>query len=61
MAKYEVRLDHPNAGDVDLEVFGVGLFKNGSTKVVELSAEKAKELGESPFLTVKLKKEGGDK
>jgi hypothetical protein len=60
MAKYEVKVVNPSAGDVDLEVFGVGVFKNGSSRTVELSTEQAKELGESPYITVK-KKEGGDK
>jgi len=66
MPKYEVTVNNPAAGDVELDVAGIsGLVKNGDSVTVDLDTETAKSI-QGEFVTVKKvgtseKTGGGDK
>jgi len=66
MPKYEVTVNNPAAGDVELDVAGIsGLVKNGDSVTVDLDTETAKGI-QGDFVTVKKvgtseKTGGGDK
>lgn len=73
MARYEVSVNNPTAGDVDLEVLGVGLVHNGGSAQFNLTDELAQALeddasgiysvtkvAEEPEVVVEQAEEGGE-
>ena len=62
MPKYEVTVDSPTAGDVDLLLSGTGggLIHNGTTAVVEMTEEDFKNMKEDKSGVFKVKKAKDD-